>query len=287
MLAEVVARLRCPVCRAPLAEAGGALRCEAGHAFDLARQGYVNLVTGRPGLPGDTAAMVAARAGFLAAGHFAPLSIALAELAAARAPAGGLVVEVGAGTAHHLAAVLDRLPGHSGLALDASRHAARRAARAHPRAASAVADVRRPLPLADGAAALVLDVFAPRDGAEFRRVLRDDGALLVATPAPGHLAELRGALGLLEVDPDKERRLAATLGRWFRREAARELTFQLRLSRADAALLAGMGPSAHHLEPAALAGAVAALREPVEVTAAVRLEVHAPAPAEGDVTRAC
>lgn len=287
MLAEVVAQLRCPVCRGSLADAGGALRCGAGHAFDVARQGYVNLVTGRPGLPGDTPAMVAARAGFLAAGHYAPLSAALAELAAARAPAAGLVVEVGAGTAHHLAAVLDRLPGRAGLALDASRHAARRAARAHPRAAAAVADVRRPLPLADGSAAILLDVFAPRDGGEFRRVLRGDGALLVATPAPGHLAELRGALGLLEVDPEKDRRLAATLGRWFRREEARPLAFPLRLSRDDVALLAGMGPSAHHLDPAALAAAVAGLTEPVAVTAAVRLEVYAPVEAEGDVTRAC
>ncbi len=278
MLAEVVSQLRCPVCRGPLADAGSALRCGAGHAFDVARQGYVNLVTGRPGLPGDTPAMVAARAGFLSAGHYAPLSVALAALAAARAAGAGLVVEVGAGTAHHLAAVLDGLPGRAGLALDASRYAARRAARAHPRAAAAVADVRRPLPLADGSAALLLDVFAPRDGAEFRRVLRDDGALLVATPAPGHLAELRGALGLLEVDPEKDRRLAATLGRWFRREDWRALTFPLRLSRGDAALLAGMGPSAHHLDPAALGAALAALPEPIAATAAVRLEAYAPLP---------
>ncbi len=277
MLAEVVAQLRCPACGGPLADAGPALRCGAGHAYDVARQGYVNLVTGRPGLPGDTAEMVAARAEFLGAGHYAPLAAALAALAAARAPATGLVVEIGAGTAHHLAAVLERLPGRAGLALDASRYAARRAARAHPRAAAAVADVRRPLPLADSAAALLLDVFAPRSGAEFRRVLRPDGALLLATPAPGHLAELRAAVGLLQVDPDKARRVAEALGPWFRREEARTVTFPLRLSRRHAALLAGMGPSAHHLAPAAIAAAVDALPEPVEVTAAVQVEVHAPA----------
>jgi 23S rRNA (guanine745-N1)-methyltransferase len=277
VLPEVVAQLRCPVCAGPLADAGAALRCGAGHAFDVARQGYVNLVTGRPGLPGDTAEMIAARAEFLSAGHYAPLSAALAALAAARAPASGLVVEIGAGTAHHLGAVLDGLPGRSGLALDASKHAARRAARAHPRAAAAVADVRRPLPLADGAAALLLDVFAPRSGAEFRRVLRADGALLLATPAPGHLAELRAAIGLLRVDPDKERRVAEALGPWFRREEARTVAFTLRLPRRHAALLAGMGPSAHHLTPAAIAAAVAALPDPVEVGAAVQVEVHAPA----------
>lgn len=285
MLTAVVEALRCPVCGGPLDEVARALRCAAGHAFDVARQGYVNLVTGRPGAAGDTAGMVAARAGFLEAGHFAPLSDALAALAAEQAPAAGLVVEVGAGTGHHLAAVLERLPGRAGLALDASKHAARRAARAHPRAAAAVADVRRRLPLADGAAGLLLDVFAPREGAEFRRVLRPDGALLVVTPAPEHLAELRGPLGLLEVDPGKERRLAAALGRWFRRAEARACAFPLRLARREAALVAAMGPSAHHLDPAALAAAVAALPEPLEVGAAVRLEVYRPL--DGGVTPPC
>ena len=76
---------------------------------------------------------------------------------------------------------------------------------------------------------------------------------------------------------DKERRVAEALGPWFRREEARTVAFPLRLPRRHAALLAGMGPSAHHLDPAAIAAAVAALPEPVEVTAAVRVEVHAPA----------
>jgi 23S rRNA (guanine745-N1)-methyltransferase len=55
----------------------------------------------------------------------------------------GLVVDVGAGTGHHLAAVLDALTAHHGVALDVAKAAARRAARAHPRAAAVVCDVWR------------------------------------------------------------------------------------------------------------------------------------------------
>jgi 23S rRNA (guanine745-N1)-methyltransferase len=268
---DVVAALRCPICRGPLADGGAALRCAAGHAFDVARQGYVSFLAGRgTALVGDDATMVAARERTLAAGHFAPLAAALAEEAAGAGP--GLVVEVGAGTGWYLARVLEALPGRAGLALDLSKFAARRAARAHPRAAAAVADARATLPLADGVAGLALDVFAPRNGPELRRVLRADGLLLVVTPAPDHLGELRATLGLLDVDPGKERRVADALGPWFEREGARAVRWELRLDRADVLALAGMGPSARHVAPDVLASRARALPDPAIVTGSCVLE---------------
>jgi 23S rRNA (guanine745-N1)-methyltransferase len=269
--AEVLEALRCPVCGARLSESGSALRCGSGHAFDVARQGYVSFLVGRPsGLVGDDGAMVEARARFLAGGHFEPLARALASAATEAGP--GLVVDVGAGTAWYLARVLDALPERAGLAIDISRFAARRAARAHPRAAAALADARATLPLDDGCAGLALDVFAPRNGGELRRILRHDGLLLVATPAREHLAELRAALGLLDVAPDKERRVADALAPFFERAASQPLRWTMALSHDDVLALAGMGPSARHLDPAALAASLATLPDPVEVTASCRVE---------------
>lgn len=276
-LAEVAAHLRCPVCASRLAVAEGALRCDGGHRFDVARQGYVNLLAGRRPAGADTAAMVAARAEVLAAGHLDLLTRALTDAVGALDPTPpGLVVDVGAGPGHHLAAVLDHQPDRFGLALDSSTAAARRAARAHPRMAAAVCDAWRGLPLLDSCAGLVLNVFAPRNGAEFRRVLRPGGRLLVVAPEPHHLSELVPALGLLTVDPDKPRRLEVTLGRWFGLEHSQEYAASLRLDRRAVANLVAMGPSAWHNDPAGMAERIAALPEPVSVTAAARLRVYHP-----------
>jgi 23S rRNA (guanine745-N1)-methyltransferase len=185
----------------------------------------------------------------------------------------GCVLDIGAGTGYYLAAVLDGLPGRAGLALDASRPALRRAARAHPRIGAVAADAWRRLPVADGAAAVVLDVFAPRQGAELARVLHPAGRLLVVTPNPGHLAELTGPLGLLRVDPRKEERLAATLGPGFALLSQDPYDAVLQLTHPEIAAVVGMGPSARHADPAVLAERMARLPQRVPVTLAVTLSV--------------
>ncbi|WBB77159.1 23S rRNA methyltransferase [Micromonospora sp. WMMD1128] len=282
MLPSVLARLRCPVCGEPLAETTAgttrALRCPRRHSFDTARQGYVNLLAGRAPHSGDNAEMVAARADFLAAGHYDTVAAALAAAATAVAPDDPypLVVEPGAGTGHYLAAVLAALPDAAGLALDVSKPALRRAARAHPRAAAALADTWQRLPLADRSTAVLLNVFAPRNGPEFHRVLDPDGALLLVTPTPDHLGELVEALDLLRVDPAKADRVAGSLGGHFVEESATEHRARLALTRTEVTTLVGMGPSAWHADPERLAARIAALPEPTPVTLAVRLGTHRP-----------
>jgi 23S rRNA (guanine745-N1)-methyltransferase len=284
VLDSVVQYLTCAYCDAALARDGGSLRCRAGHAFDIARQGYVSLIPAGAGVAGgDSAPMVQARSRFLAAGHFARLAAELGRAAVgAAAPDGpdgadgGCVVDVGAGTGYYLAAVLDRLPGRVGLALDASRFAVRRAAHAHRRIGAVRCDAWRQLPVADGAAALALNVFAPRNGAELRRILAPGGRLLVVTPMLDHLGELAGPLGLLTIDRRKDERLAATLGPHFELAARREHRVRLRLGRDAVGALAAMGPSSWHMDGSALAGAVARLPDPAPVTLAVTLSVYRP-----------
>ncbi len=284
MLDEVVAWLRCPHCGGRLALAGGSVGCGSGHSFDIARQGYVSLLQAGARGGGDTATMVRARSEFLATGHFAPIAAALGD-AAVRATASakprqgpGCVVDVGAGTGYYLAAVLDRVSGLAGLALDASRYALRQAARAHTRIGAVGCDAWRPLPVADGAADVVLNVFAPRDGAELRRILRPSGALLVVTPAADHLGELTGPLGLLRVDERKRARLGDKLGPHFGLLSESEHRGIMALRHPAAEALAMMGPSAWHTDQAALAERVAGLTDPVPVTWAITLTVLRPRP---------
>jgi len=297
-LDAVLPDLACPVCRSALARHlgsphpgtrhPGSVGCASGHRFDLARQGYLSLLAGRRGAAaGDDAAMVAARQAILHAGHYTPLTSALVEAAApalraAAAPEpvtrGPLVIDVGAGTGHHLAAVLDSAPTARGLAIDVSAPALRGAAHAHPRAAAVGADVWAGLPLRDGAADVVLDAFSPRNGPEFARVLTGHGRLVVAVPDADHLAGLVEPLGLIGVDPDKGRRLAENLADAFDVVSERHVTWVMRLTRAEAATLVAMTPSARHVTSAAVEAGLRPLADPVEVRAAVRVYVAAPRP---------
>jgi 23S rRNA (guanine745-N1)-methyltransferase len=243
------------VCLRDLSRADGAVRCSSGHSFDIARQGYVDLSGGRR-VVGDDAAMVAARGAFLGAGHFSVIADAVRTAAG---EGGEVVLEVGAGTGYYL----DRARGvRVGIALDSSRFAARRAARAG--LGAVVCDVWRPWPVRDAVAAAVLCVFAPRNADEMRRVLAPGGVIVVVTPTPRHLAELVEPLGLVRVDERKPERLAAALGEPARE---REIEASLELSREDVAALVAMGPSAHHVDAERVA-------RPAVATLSVRVAVY-------------
>lgn len=274
MLADVVDHLTCPLCRGDLLLSGRSLRCPAGHAFDVARQGYVNLLPGgaRAGTA-DTQDMVRDRAAFLGAGHFDPLARRLSALV----PAGSAcVLDAGAGTGHYLRAVLTDVPAATGIALDISKFALRRAASAHPRIGAAVWDLWQPLPVRSGSIDAIINVFAPRNAAEFRRVLRPAGRLLVVTPARGHLGALVEGLALLSVDAHKQERLAAVLRGQFELVREEDLEIPLSLDQTEVRTLVGMGPNAWHLT-GEYEARLAALPTPLKVVASFRLSVFRPA----------
>lgn len=265
MLADVTPYLACPHCAATLTVAGQQLRCAAGHAFDVARQGYVTLLAAPTSLRGDTADMVTARAAFLDAGHYRPI----AEAITAAASGAGCVADVGAGTGHYLAQVLDADPRRVGIALEISKPALRRAARAHPRLGAVGCDVWAPLPVRDAAISVALNVFAPRNPAELARVVAPGGTLVVVTPTEAHLAGLVAGLGLLTVPPDKHRQVTAALAGPFEPSTRDVVEFGLELLHDDVLSLVGMGPSAWHVGAQVLRERVLALPEPVRVTVSV------------------
>lgn len=274
-----LAALVCPVCRVPFTAGSGerSLLCPAGHSFDAAKQGYFNFLTGKGTVfEADSADMVAARFNFLSAGHYRPLAEAVAELASGfLAGPGPAVLDAGTGTGHYLRALLDRVPA-AAVGLDISKFALRRAARLNPEAVNLVADVWQPLPLADDAVDVVTVVFAPRNAAEFARVLRPGGRLIVVTPRPGHLAEIAGQTGMLGIEPAKDERLTASLAGHFRSCQGRELDLALDLAPADVANLALMGPAGHHLDRGALSARVAGLPPRTAVSARFRISVFEP-----------
>ncbi|MEU5692072.1 putative RNA methyltransferase [Actinosynnema sp. NPDC020468] len=270
--------LRCPHCRSAFEPGAGALVCAHGHVFDIARQGYVNLLT-RPAPRGaDTADMVRARDEFLGRGHYAAVVDGLVEAVDALVPAPGLVLDVGGGTGHYSAAVLDRRPDAPGVVLDISKFAARRAAKAHPRLTAVVADAWQEFPVADAAAGLVLNVFAPRNGGELRRVLRPEGALVVVTPDGEHLRELIGPLGLLSVDERKDSRVAEQLDPHFTPLRRTRVRTEVRLDRDAVRQVVAMGPNAWHHDSRGLDNLVSGLPDVVVVTVSVSVATYRPRP---------
>jgi 23S rRNA (guanine745-N1)-methyltransferase len=187
--------LLCPVrnCHMPLASEERRLFCPRGHSFDVARSGYVNLLQPqerRSKHPGDTAAAIAARRRLHDDGVTEPLLQAISDMVAL-SPS-DIVLDAGCGDGFYLAS-LARQAGCEAHGVDISVPSVDAAARRYPECEWIVANADRFVPYADRSFSTILSITARMNAAEFRRVLRDDGRLLVALPAPDDLIELGGA----------------------------------------------------------------------------------------------
>ena len=271
-LAEVLHLLACPHCGRQLAwsQDHRSVGCATGHFFDVARQGYLNLLGSRQPRNADTTAMVAARHRFLSAGHYAPIAARLGALAPCTGSAPALL-DVGTGTGYYLAAMLEMITGSRGIGVDVSVAACRRASQAHPRLGAVVADVWQQLPVGDAQLDVVTSVFAPRNAAEFSRVLKPTGRLLVVHPQPRHLAELREPLGLLGIEDAKAERLDQALAGRFDLDHTETVEFESSWDAAALSDLVWMGPNAFHLDDAEVEPSLLRLRLPLTVTVAVTL----------------
>jgi 23S rRNA (guanine745-N1)-methyltransferase len=214
----------CPVCRERLALSEGGSRwvCPAGHSFDVAREGYVNLLLAgqRRSRPlGDSTEMVNARRRFLATGAYDPLSAAVAEAASGEQPA--VVLDVGCGEGHHTRAVA----AATVLGVDVAKAAVAAAARAHSGGWYAVASAAD-LPLQDAAVDVALNVFGPVAAEELARVVRPGGAVVTAHPGAAHLEGLRSMV-YAQARPHAVKPPLRNAGEWFTQTGSTSVTFDV------------------------------------------------------------
>jgi 23S rRNA (guanine745-N1)-methyltransferase len=269
-LAHVVDLLACPVCTGEVDIDDRTVICDRGHTFDIARQGHVSLLAGGThGLRSDTPEMIAARDRVQGAGRFDPVTDALLD-----AVVGTSVLDVGAGTGHHLARVVADDDARRGVGLDLSKSAARAIARTSERVGGVVADAWAPLPVRTAAVDTVLSVFSPRNVDEFARVLAPSGVVVVVAPTPRHLGEIIAPMGMIGVDPTKSDRLGATMSAAFTRVDRRLVEYTVDADRDLVADLVAMGPSAHHVPSEQITARVTAMPPSTAVTFSMTVSVY-------------
>lgn len=189
-----MAELICPVCGGRLTRGAAVWRCEKGHSFDVARQGYVNLlpVTQKHSRqPGDPKTQVDARRAFLSRGLYAPIAEKLTALCRAGEPRA--LLDVGCGEGYYLAAAQRTVTGLECWGVDVSKEAVRRAAARYKNITFLTATAAH-LPFADGQFDLLSSLFALTLPEEFFRVLRPGGRLIQAVAGEDHLLGLRGLI---------------------------------------------------------------------------------------------
>lgn len=195
-------QLICPICGAELNKEDRNYRCEHNHSFDIARQGYVNLlpVQNKRSLnPGDTREQVLARRRFLEGGFYTPISDALNTLSEC---CEGPILDAGCGEGYYSS----RLAKHLNAALtgvDISKEAVRCAAASYKDATWLCASAAR-LPVADGTIGLITSLFAFTDAEEFHRVLKPGGHFIRVLAAPDHLPELKKVIYETVLHKEKE-----------------------------------------------------------------------------------
>ncbi|MBQ8640887.1 MAG: hypothetical protein IJ480_01610 [Clostridia bacterium] len=213
---NILTILRCPLCRTTLAREDKSLRCEKGHCFDLAKEGYVNLLPpgkGKNARTGDEKDMLRARREFLAGEYYAPISDGIASLLHRYLPKGETVLcDSGCGEGWHTLRYTRGLSGMGDrdlltVGFDASKYGAAcgmKAARREGVDCEIGLDSRLlayffpgnlfALPLADGSVSAVISMFAPVAAEENRRILAQNGILLTAASGREHLREMRELL---------------------------------------------------------------------------------------------
>jgi 23S rRNA (guanine745-N1)-methyltransferase len=248
--------LRCPNCLHQLdALDARVLGCDRGHRFDVSRHDTVTLLPPKaPRTVGDDRTMLDARASLLESGAYAPIGAAIIE--AVRADQSGdsalRIADLGCGTGYYSWRLAAALPHAAFLLGDRSPDAVRMSVRAVKHSTGVVLDIWRPLPIRDAVADVVLDVFSPRNPAEFARILRPGGRVIVVVPTADHLRELRDEGAMLDVPAEKAELVGARFAEsGFERVSRVAVAFDLDATAWTQALLIGMGPSAHHADESA------------------------------------
>ncbi len=189
---------QCPLCHQPLALTDKTFKCKNNHQFDMAKEGYVNLMPAhhkRSKDPGDNKEMMQARRRFLEGNYYDPMRQEVARLCSDYTEGTShQLLDIGCGEGYYTDQVQKTLQTQDKDAvtfgLDISKIAIRYASKRYPDCQFSVASSHR-LPFSDQSLDAILRIYAPCKAEELRRVVKDNGVVITVTPAGRHLYQLR------------------------------------------------------------------------------------------------
>lgn len=233
--------LICPHCKSALKlTENRSYSCENNHQFDLAKEGYVNLLPvnqKKSKNPGDSELMIAARRSFLEAGYYDPLADAIALILNERFndSASPIILDAGCGEGSYTNKIVDALEVVSPkiYGTDISKYAVKLAAKRYKTPQFFVSSIFN-LPVLDATVDLIVSIFAPFQADEFQRILTSNGALLIVSPAENHMKEI-AELVYDEFRPH-EKTILDKVPEPFHQLVSEQCTFKLHLSDTNAIL---------------------------------------------------
>lgn len=259
--------LICPVCDSALERQDKRYVCINHHSFDLAREGYVNLLLANQKaskMPGDSLEMLQARRRFLESGSYKTLSDYLNQIVAQHLYANDnqtdvnkpiTILEAGCGEGYYLGKMQQFLKENQPSTvmhywgLDISKDAIRMASRRYKEINFLVASTRRKITIADQGIHVLLTIFAPRNPIEYRRIVAIDGIVIVVIPDINHLRQLREILGMPERLVVKQDEVIVDFQDGFELNQVEKISSSIELNNESLLDLVKMTPNYWHISP--------------------------------------
>ena len=195
MTPETMIPFICPLCQAPFNKINSTQVCNNNHHFDIAKEGYLNLLPVQSKSsknPGDNQEMMAARRAFLNTGGYLPLANKVAQISKQYLTdiKQAQILDLGCGEGYYTDLLKQQLPAHNICGIDISKVAIRYAAKRYKNIDFCVASAYQ-VPLKNNSIDLMVRIYAPSKAQELLRLIKNKCYLITVTPAPRHLFQLR------------------------------------------------------------------------------------------------
>ena len=188
--------LTCPVCKEELKKIENSYHCKNRHSFDIAKEGYVNLLAvnkKNSKAPGDNKEMLVARKDFLNSGAYNQLLEKILYIIEQYNRTQSVILEAGCGEGYYISNIKNNLKDAQCFGFDISKEAIKLASKRSRDVNFYVASGYEPN-IKEKSVDVLIVIFAPFAQDEYNKLLADDGICIVVKPNTNHLIELKNQL---------------------------------------------------------------------------------------------